>query len=392
MKRAALLATSLLAALLVPAAPSPARPPTERVAVVVAFEDGSTAAARRAAASDAGAVVSGRLPALGLQRWVVPAPSVAGLAGAGAIDWVEPDRTLHVFDRPNDPLLAQQWPFDELDFARAWKRETGTSSPVVVAVVDTGIESAHPDLEGRLVKGRDFAAQDDNPQDTNGHGTGVSGIIAANTDNREGVAGMSWGAKIMPLQACGETGTCSMFAVAQAIAWGAAHGARVVNLSLGGALPSCGRTVQAAAAFADARGTLLVAASGNSAQSGNPTAYPAACDGFMAVGATDSVGNWAGFSSYGPHLSVAAPGAAVMTTWSSETSPKITRGYAVVDGTSFAAPHVSGLAALLWSKHPDWTPAQVRARIEQSAVDAGPEGHDPWFGHGLIDLTKALAE
>lgn len=392
MRRAALAVAGLVATVLVPATPSPARPPAERVTVVVGFQDGSTAAARRAAAAATGAAVTGRIPALGLQRWVLPAGALAGVDAHPAIAWVEPDRTLHVFDRPNDPLLQRQWAFGRLGFAKAWKLEAGATSPVLVGVVDTGIEATHPDLEGRLVQGRDFVTQDDAPDDTHGHGTGVSGIIAANTDNREGIAGMSWGAKIMPLQACGETGTCSMFAVAQAIVWAAVHDAHVVNLSLGGALPSCGRTLQAAAALADARGTLLVAASGNSAQQGNPTSYPAACDGFMAVGATDTLDGWATFSGYGPHVSVAAPGAAVMTAWSSETSPQATRGYAVVDGTSFAAPHVAGLAALLWSRHPDWTPAQVRARIEQSAVDLGPEGPDPWFGHGRIDLVKALAE
>ena len=391
MKRALPVAAVLMTALLVPSAPA-VPSPAEPVAVAVGFADGTTAAARRAAAAAAGATVTGRIPALRLQRWVVPAATVGGLAGSPAVEWVEPDRTFYLFERPNDPLLPQQWVFDTLRFPKAWKAETGTTSPVLVGVVDTGVVATHPDLEGRLVKGRDFIDGDDAPDDTNGHGTGVSGVIAANTDNREGIAGMSWGAKIMPLQACGEEGTCSMFAVVQAIVWAAAHDARVVNLSLGGALPSCGRTVQAAAAFAAARGTLLVAASGNSAQQGNPTAYPAACDGFMAVGATDALDRWAPFSSYGPHVSVAAPGVAVMASWSRQTSPEGTPGYAVVDGTSFAAPHVAGLAALLWSRHRDWTPAQVRARIEQSAVDLGPEGRDDWFGHGRIDLTKALAE
>jgi thermitase len=385
-RRAAALAACLVAALVAPAG---ARPPVETVAIVVGFDPGSTAQSRRAAAAEAGVVVTGRAPALGLQRWVVPASALPAV-DAGAVAWFEPDRTLHVFDAPNDPLLSRQWAYDTLEFAKAWRRETGASSPVLVGVVDTGVEATHPDLEGRLVPGRDFVYQDDFPDDTHGHGTGVSGIIAANTDNREGIAGMSWGAKIMPLQACGESGGCSMFAVTQAIAWAAAHDAHVVNLSLGGALPTCARPLQAAAAFASARGTLLVAASGNSAQQGNPTNYPAACDGFMAVGATNAFDEWASFSDYGPHLSVSAPGASIMTAWASESSPKATRGYAFVDGTSFAAPHVSGLAALLWSRHPDWTPEQVRARIEETALDLGPEGHDPWFGYGRIDVRKAL--
>lgn len=390
MRRALIAAIAAVAVL--PSAPSAARPPAEQVTVVVGFRDGTPAAERREAAVAAGAAVTGRVPALGLQRWVIPAATLPEVDAHAAVSWAEPERTLHLFDRPNDPLLPRQWVFTHLGFARAWKLETGATSPVLVGVVDSGVEATHPDLEGRLVEGRDFLAQDDAPDDPHGHGTGVSGIVAANTDNREGIAGMSWGAKVMPLQACGETGACSMFAVVQAIAWAAAHDAHVVNLSLGGPMPSCSRALQTAAAFAEARGTLLVAASGNSAGQGNPRSYPAACEGFMAVGATDAVDGWAPFSQYGPHLSVAAPGAGIMTTWSSETSPETTRGYAVVNGTSFAAPHVSGLAALLFARHPGWTPEQVRARIEQTAVDLGPEGRDPWFGHGRIDLRKALAE
>lgn len=389
MRRVAALAACILTASVATAAPSPARPPAERTTIVVGFEDGTTREARRAVASAAGAVVTGRIPALGLERWILPTTGLGAL-DAPAVAWSEPDRTLHLFDTPNDPLLSQQWAYDKLAFARAWKRETGAGSPVLVAVIDTGVEGTHPDLEGRLVPGRDFVHGDDAPDDEHGHGTGVSGIVAANTDNREGIAGMSWGAKVMPLQACTPNGACSMFSVTQAIAWAATHDAHVVNLSLGGAMPSCARTLQAAAALAEARGSLLVAASGNSAQQGNPTNFPSACEGFMAVGATNAFDEWASFSGYGRHVSVSAPGAAIMTSWSSESSPRATRGYATVDGTSFAAPHVSGLAALLWSQHPDWTPAQIRARIEESALDLGPEGHDPWFGHGRIDVAKAL--
>ena len=384
MKRGAGFAAFIAAAMVAAAAPAPARPPVDRVTIVVGLRPGSGGGAARAA----GAAVTGRIPALGVERWVVPAsalPAVESIVG-----WYEPDRTLHVFETPNDPLLPRQWAYDKLRFAKAWTRATGAASPVIVGVVDTGIEPTHPDLEGRLVPGRDFVFQDDSPVDEHGHGTGVSGVIAANTDNREGIAGMSWGAKIMPLQACSANGACSIFGVAQAIVWATAHGADVVNLSLGGAMPSCARTLQAAAAVASARDVLLGAASGNSAQQGNPTNYPSACDGFMAVGATNYFDEWATFSGYGAHVSVGAPGAAIMTTWASATSAPGTRGYAIVDGTSFSSPHVAGLAALLLSQHPEWTAGQVRVRIEETALDLGPEGHDPWFGHGRIDVVEAL--
>jgi subtilisin family serine protease len=245
-------------------------------------------------------------------------------------------------------------------------------------------------MEGRLVAGRDFVDGDDLRDDVYGHGTGVAAIVAANTDNREGIAGMSWGAKIMPLRTCNENGGCSMFAVAQAIVFAAARDAQVVNLSLGGAMPACPRTLDVAATFAAGRGSLLVTSSGNSAQQGNPTNFPAACEGFMAVGATDAADGWAPFSDFGSHVDVSAPGAGITTAWTRENSPPETRGYVTTDGTSFAAPHVAGLAALLLSQHPEWTPEQVEARIEETAVDLGPEGRDPWFGHGRIDVVRAL--
>lgn len=371
------------------ASASPANVTGGPVSVIVSFDEDAGAAARSTARRAAGAVVTGRIRSLGLERWTV-SPGGAGLTAGGAIEWAEPDRTLHVFDRPNDPLLSQQWAYTTLELQRAWRRESGATSPVVVAVVDTGIDPSHPEVEGRLVPGRDFVDGDDVPDDVHGHGTGVAAIAVANTDNRHGIAGMSWGAKAMPMRTCDEEGACSMFSVAQAIVAAAAADAQVVNLSLGGAMPSCARTLAAAATFAEAKGSLLVAASGNSAQQGNPTGYPAACDGFMAVGATNALDGWATFSDYGDYVDVSAPGQGITTAWLPESSPPATRGYITSDGTSFAAPHVAGLAALLWSQHPGWTPAQIEARIEETAVDLGAPGHDPFFGHGRIDVLKAL--
>ena len=387
MKGRTLAVASALAASVCAAAPAPAGLPAERAAIVVSFEDGTTAAQRAAARHASGARLTASIPELGLERWVVPAGSLSNISG---VRWAEPDRTLHVMEKPNDPLLGKQWAYGKLSFARAWKVERGVGSPVVVAVIDTGVDPTHPEMEGRLVAGRDFVDGDELPDDVYGHGTGVAAIVAANTDNREGIAGMSWGAKIMPLRTCNEKGGCSMFAVAQAIVFAAARDARVVNLSLGGAMPACPQTLDVASTFAAARGSLLVTSSGNSAQQGNPTNFPAACEGFMAVGATDAADNWAPFSDFGSHVDVSAPGASITTAWTRENSPPETSGYVTTDGTSFAAPHVAGLAALLLSQHPEWTPGQVETRIEETAVDLGPEGRDPWFGHGRIDVVRAL--
>ncbi|MFN2527059.1 MAG: S8 family serine peptidase, partial [Actinomycetota bacterium] len=236
----------------------------------------------------------------------------------------------------------------------------------------------------------DYVSLDDDPGDPNGHGTHVAGIIAATQDNNLGIAGMSWGAKVLAIRVCGERGSCDNFGVAAGIAEAIAKGARVVNLSLGGAGDSCPAPFMALAQLAAAKEVLLVAAAGNSAQRKNPTTYPAACDGYLGVGATSTQDEWAPFSNHGPYVDVAAPGVGIWSTVPADRSPPSTPGFAAFSGTSMAAPHVSALAALLFSAHPEWSADEVATRIMETAVDLGRPGRDGYFGMGRISVLRAL--
>ncbi|MDQ3981701.1 MAG: S8 family serine peptidase, partial [Actinomycetota bacterium] len=246
----------------------------------------------------------------------------------------------------------------------------------------------------RMVPGFDFANGDDDPWDDNGHGTHVAGIVAAQPDNRRGIAGVSWGARIMPLKACEITGTCGSFEVTAAIAYAIQGGAQVVNISLSGATGACPPEFALAGALAGAAEVLLVASAGNAAQDGNPVSYPASCDGYVSVGATTPTDAWAPFSVHNDLVDLSAPGVAVPSTippgLAGMPDDPATPGYGPANGTSMAAPHVAGLAALLFARHPDWTAAEVEARTEETAVDLGERGPDEYFGAGRASIGRAL--
>ncbi|HEX2239938.1 MAG TPA: S8 family serine peptidase [Actinomycetota bacterium] len=391
MKRAALVIVGLmLAANAAHARPSAGLPNDQMVTRLVGWDEGATAELRQTLLEAMGARVTGRVPLIRMDRIELPAERVAALRAQPAVLWVERNHRLRLMDEPNDPYLQFQWSLYKMGVLKAWEHETGTRSPVTVAVVDSGVESVHPDLIGRIIQGHDFVSADDDPADTNGHGTHVAGIIAALQDNNFGVAGISWGAKVLAIRACAEQGTCDAFAVSAGIAEGIVSGARVVNLSLGGGGTSCPAPFLALAQVAAAKGVVLVAASGNSAQDQNPAMYPAACDGYLGVGATTNRDKWAPFSSHGPYVDVSAPGVDIWSTLPAERSSPTTPGFGAHSGTSMAAPQVSGLAALLFSAHPDWTAEEVIARILETAVDLGRAGRDDYFGAGRISVARAI--
>jgi serine protease len=307
-----------------------------------------------------------------------PAALVAELREDPAVAEVDLDYGRHTTAVPNDPLYGQ-YQSNYLNLVRmpaAWDLLTDASSQVV-AVVDTGVYAGHPDLAGRLTAGYNAVAPGSPPSDVDGHGTFVAGVIAANANNGLGTAGVAWNGRVMPVKVFdGEFAYDS--AIADGIVWAVDHGARVVNLSLGGPIQS--PLLQAAVRYATDRDVVVVAASGNE---GDGTAqYPAAYPEVLAVGATDAAGKLVDFSSYGDWLDLAAPGFDVAST--------VPNGYAVGDGTSFASPMVAGVAALVRAQNPALTQAQVGDRLRAAARDAGPRGFDPYFGFGVLDAARAL--
>jgi subtilisin family serine protease len=334
----------------------------------------------------------GGLPQLGVRVLSLPtAPRAAqvarALSGLPGVAWAEVDRPVHAFRTPNDPMFVQQWSLDTVHAQAAWNVETGRRNHVLTAVLDTGVDASHPELIGHIRAGGDFIDGDPDPKDEFGHGTAVSGVIAATANNKVGVAGISWGATILAERVLGKEGSGSMCTVAAGVIDAVDAGAKVLNLSLGGAGTSCPLVMDKALSYAHDHGALVVVSAGNDGSKGNPVDYPAGCSGAFAVGATDTRDRRAGFSEYGPQIAITAPGVGILTTMTDEHGK---HGYAFESGTSLSAPIVTGAAALLLSRHPDWTPEQVRARLVATAQDKGKRGRDDYFGAGIVDIGRAL--
>lgn len=279
---------------------------------------------------------------------------------------------------PNDPDLSAQYGLINIRAPQGWEISTG--SPIVtIAIVDSGVDFTHPDLVTKILAGYDFIEDDTLPQDEYGHGTHVAGIAAAATNNGQGVAGVSWGAQLLPVRVLNSTGSGSYSILAAGIVWAADHGAQIINLSLGGLTPDS--TLLSAVNYAINRGCLLVAASGNDAS--GFLRYPAAFPVVVSVGSTNSINQRSGFSNYGSGLDLMAPGEAIYST-------NTGGGYFFRTGTSMSVSYVSGLAAVLWGRAGATTPHLVEIAMEQSALDLGPAGWDAEYGFGLIQMDRAL--
>jgi len=315
---------------------------------------------------------------------------------------VVPDAPLHAAafpdTAPNDTHYAgYQQDLVLMGLPGAWPITRG--SGVTVAVLDSGLDITHPDIAGMAITAP-FNFVFGSPgwhtadvTDGEGHGTHVTGTIAARTDNALGIAGIAPDVTIMPLKVLDDTGAGNFSDLADAVDYAVAHGADIINLSLGGPLdePTAAFVTDVMDA-AHTAGVLVVAAAGNS--SSTTPFYPAAVPSVISVSATDNAADpsvrdlKAVYSNYGPTVDVAAPG-----TWIASTVPMAlgTGGYRQDSGTSMASPHVTAVAALVASAHPAWTPAEIEAALEHGAVDLGTAGRDDSFGWGRIDASAAVA-
>jgi subtilisin family serine protease len=292
----------------------------------------------------------------------------------------------------------QGTPNADIDAPEAWVISTG--SPVAVAVIDSGVDYTHPDLAAKYLGGYDFFNGDPDPMDDHGHGTHVAGTIAAAMHNvtgtpahAEGIAGVAPNALLFAYKVCGADGSCSDFAIQQAIAAAIAEGARVINLSLGG--PQFSQSTYDAVQDAWNTGLVIVAAAGNNGTTGH--IYPAAFDNVISVGAFDQHHRRAAFSNYGTWVDISAPGNVIMSTYrmsacATSTVPGDTGCYTWSSGTSMAAPHVSGAAALLWSRPDVTSNSQVVSILRDSADPAGVSTTrlDSWTIHGGLNLHNAI--
>lgn len=281
---------------------------------------------------------------------------------------------------PDDPGWGLQYGPAAIQAPLAWDVTTGTLT-VTIAIIDTGIDLTHPELAGKIISGTTFISGTTTPQDDHGlgHGTHVAGIAAAAGGNALGIAGINWGARLMPVKVLDRFGNGDDLDVAAGIIWAADHGADVINLSLGGPCPS--PAMELAVTYAYTMGATVVAAAGNSGQAG--VLCPAAAEQALAVAATGPSNDHAMFSTFGPEVDLAAPGVSIYST-------KPGGQYGLLSGTSMAAPHVAGAAALLAGQPGFDTPAAIRRALEGSALDLGPVCRDMYYGAGLIQLRAAL--
>ena len=330
---------------------------------------------------------------------------------------------------PNDPAFPLQWNLGGpvgINMPEAWGLARRAGRPggrgAVVAVLDTGVAYQRfgrfrraPDLR-RFVPGHDFVAGDRHPNDQNGHGTHVAGTIAQSTGNRLGAAGIAYHARIMPVRVLDANGAGDTIAIARGIRYAARHGADVINLSL--EFDAAVRSAQipdivSALRYARDRGVVVIAAAGN--QGSPQVAYPARARHVLAVAATTASGCQAEYSNSGSHVDIAAPGggadaANTDTEYDVATCHPDLRGEFIYqqtfrgsvsrfglppgfEGTSMAAPHVAGVAALVIGARRlggDPSPADVERHLESTARDLGLPGWDPRYGYGLLDAAAAL--
>jgi serine protease len=323
--------------------------------------------------------------------------SSAGAPAAGAV---------------NDPLFPKQWGLTQINAPAAWQHGY-RGAGATIAVVDTGVDLSHPDLQGRIVAGTDLAASSacPGPQDENGHGTHVAGIAAADTNNGIGVAGTAPDASIMPVRVLDASGTADDPTVIAGIKYAADHGAKVINLSLGGAaivgeLPQANQDMADAVAYAFSKGSVVVAAAGN--ESIPLCSYPAAAKDAVCVGATDKRGLPSFYSNFpnspDGNVGVRAPGGSGASVVSCETDEDIwstiwpgspddcqgsglLTGYETFAGSSMAAPYVSGVAAMLAGK--GLSAGQILECLLTTSSNKG--SYNPVFGYGIVDADAATS-
>ncbi|UCZ54876.1 S8 family peptidase [Bacillus shivajii] len=293
-------------------------------------------------------------------------------------------RQVHVFDEnesPNDEFYEPyQWNFSQIFAEEGWAISVGEEQ-VPIAIIDSGVDPEHIDLSEKIQDGFNAFEGNGAYYDEHGHGTHVAGVAAAVTNNEDGVAGVSWNNPILAVKVLDDRAEGNSMSIAKGIRWAVDNGAKVLNLSLGDSHDS--EMMHEAVRYAYNNDVVMIAASGN--DNVETPMYPAAYEEVLTVAATDPHEERAFFSNYGHHIDVSAPGEHIPSTY-------LGNEFVMMSGTSMAAPHVAGLAGLIRSVDPDLSNEEVYDLIRRTCDDLGEEGVDPYFGHGKINVERALRE
>lgn len=345
------------------------------------------------------------------------------------VEYIEPNIMVKVAETNSERAAAAkstlsypQWGLDNIKAQKAWDQMGTVSGQVTVAVVDTGVDATHPDLKGRVKKGKTFVKQNSKgvkysssqTADDEGHGTQVAGIIAANTDDDLGIDGVSgkYNVGILPVKVLDNIGDGYLSDVIKGIEYAADQGADVINLSLGFYTYSV--FLEKAVQYAQQKGCVLVAAAGNEAEEAESLAeeglelglaFPASLEGVLAVGATKKDNRRASFSNYGNGLDLVAPGLFIMAPFPEKIAKTANEEdigelygntqsgyYLKMSGTSGAAPHVSAVAALYKLKNPNAKGMEITNHLRNTSRDLGAKGYDIYYGYGLLDAESALKQ
>lgn len=337
--------------------------------------------------------------------------TLAALKNNPDVLYAGPDYKLRLAAQPNDQLFRYQYalynpggtlqiPGSPTGKSRADIKATGAwdfakgDPNLLIAVLDSGIDYTHPDLASKVIStGKDFINDDNDAMDDHWHGTHVAGIIAAATNNTEGIAGVAWDCRLLPGKIISAEGEGDYSDLIEALVWAADYSSGqakvgVINMSVGGDQPD--QALRAALEYAFNKGIVLVAAAGNDGVAG--VLYPAAYDEFcLAVAASDYNDEWADFSNSGPEVDVAAPGVWVLSTIPVAMTEPGYLPYAFATGTSMAAPHVAGFAALVKASKPWLSPGDIMKLIRYTPDDIETAGRDDYAGYGRINTERALS-
>jgi thermitase len=385
--------------------------------LLVKFQPGTTATAENSLLATTRTTVLSSFPdgptIIQTGLGVDPAQALSQLQASSLVVYAEADSTLKLADTtttlptvapsyPTNQKFAQEWGLNnpgnvDIDAPEAWSVTTGSPS-TIVAVIDTGIDLTNPQLVSRLwvnaaastprhtVFGWNFLNNNGNVQDQNGHGTHVTGVIAATGNNGQGVAGIDWHARIMPLRILDSTGSGSLDAAVSAVYFAAQHGARVINASWGSSAPDL--ALADAIRYADQKGVVFVNAAGNDGVNNDtvPT-YPASyrTPNMLVVAAVDESGNLGSFSNYGPQtVDLAAPGVNILSTYLRRLG-----GYATLSGTSMSTPFVTGVVSLLAGLHPTWSAEQLVQQVLATTKPLASLAGKTVTG-GIVDAAQAV--
>jgi thermitase len=349
--------------------------------VLVQFRPETTLSRAQRLIAQAGAHDAGEIPSIGVHIVELPDGAdeeafVHTFKSKPEIEFAELDRIFAPDAMtPNDPSYPSEWHLPKIAAPNAWSSTTGSSS-VIIAILDTGVDSTHPELSPKIIQGWNFYDNNSDTRDVYGHGTAVAGSAAAASNNGMGVASVAWNCMLMPIRISDLNGYGSTSAMANGLTWAADHGARVANISY---RVSTSSTVSSAARYFGSKGGVVTISAGNE------TSFDSTPDNpdVITVSATTSSDTLASWSNTGNNIDLASPGVSISTT-------NRGGGYGSWSGTSFSAPIVAGVAALVISANPSLTGSQIQDVLKQSADNLGAAGWDTQYGWGRVNAANAV--